>query len=239
MTEHTTHTAKRKTLRVLVALFLGLTVLIVIAGIILILQPQAHSNPPVSNLTDAPIPNIPENPNPECYNEIELGSVNPFEIDVIGDSLIEGSQSEIGNHMGVRINGMTNRPFGEIFSIINEYGDSLRPYLVIGLANNALISQAEMDRFMQIIGSERKVLFILGYSISPTYTNITQNNEFLRETSARYSNVYLANWPYIAQSHPEYLATDGIHFGTQIARQAYADLIFGVNARMSSEKCSN
>jgi hypothetical protein len=92
---------------------------------------------------------------------------------------------------------------------------------------------------MTYIGPNRKILFILGYSSSPSYQNVIQNNAVLKDFSAVNPQVYIADWPSIAAAHPEYISGDGTHLSGQDAAQAYSDMIFGVNTRGTPVDCSN
>jgi hypothetical protein len=172
-----------------------------------------------------------------CLDTINLSNVNPRKIDIIGDSLVVGAELLLLEHDGVRIDALTNRAFSAIFSILASYGDSLREYVVIGLANNSSISADELTGLQEIVGPNRTIVFILGYSASPAFSRVYENNLLLKEFSNLNANVYLADWPAIVEEHPEFLSNDGTHLGSLAGQEAYANLIFGLVTRGENLRC--
>jgi hypothetical protein len=219
----------------LIAMFISLSVAILVVGGWIVLERINI----FGNGSDGTESNALKENDAVCWDSINLAEINPRKIDIIGDSLIVGAETTLLKHDGVRIDAMTNRSFAAVFSIIESYGDSLREYLVIGLTNNSILTVDELNYLLETVGPDRTIVFILGYSYSPAYARIYENNRLLVEFSDLNANVYLANWPEIVEAHPEYLSNDGTHLGTVAGQQAYAEMIFGLVTRGEILHCDS
>lgn len=113
----------------------------------------------------------------------------------------------------VVVDGEKNRSHYVIEGLLKSHlsAGTLRHYVVIGVANNAAIPDETIDKWIDIIGSDRALVLITGHGSART-TWIPESNDAIQKAVQRYPNqVVVADWFAVAQQHPDGLYRDQTH----------------------------
>ncbi|MFZ2510454.1 MAG: acyltransferase family protein [Gordonia sp. (in: high G+C Gram-positive bacteria)] len=133
------------------------------------------------------------------------------QISGIGDSVMLGSsQGLMQRFPGMFIDGEVSRHYtgGEpVIAALQAQGD-LREYVVLGFGTNGQAFPGQLERIVQTIGRDRKIVLVLPYG---PVDGIPQAARQMLDFAPRYPNVFLAPWCSAAAAHPELLAADGVH----------------------------
>ncbi len=163
--------------------------------------------------------------------ELAKSAIKQYNVTLIGDSLGVGTQPKL---MGIfrgfshdvlgsrQITHATNSLNGTyVLQSLKDYGQ-LKDIVVVVLGTNRGVTDAEIDNFVAIASSGRKVIFVdtnsqVGHrqSVSDAY----------KRASERHNNVYFANWMNHSNSlRSRYYGSDNVHM-TAEGYQAHADFI--------------
>ncbi|MBR6505940.1 hypothetical protein IKT18_03880 [Candidatus Saccharibacteria bacterium] len=167
-------------------------------------------------------------------------SIDGSDVTIIGDSITVGSQEEILElmpqadiHAQVSkqfYTGDSDNPGG--FTILQELAesDSLRGTVIYALGTNSTVTASQVDEVVKTAGGSRKVIFVTNYSTANDY--LGNNNNYTKAKNSN-SNVSIADWKAMVQSHPsEYLSVDGVHPNSK-GQETFARII--TNAASGAE----
>ncbi|MBM7824351.1 peptidoglycan/LPS O-acetylase OafA/YrhL [Arcanobacterium pluranimalium] len=135
-------------------------------------------------------------------------------ITVLGDSVIAMVDPVMANKWpGIVVDGQKNRSQHSISPLIQQHlGDNtLRHYVVIGVANNGAVRDADIDRWLQEIGPDRVMVLITGHGTART-TWIPESNAAIARAKERHPDqVVIADWYTIVEQNPEAVYRDRTH----------------------------
>lgn len=135
-------------------------------------------------------------------------------ITVLGDSVIAMVDPTFQERWpGIVVDGEKNRSYFAVSEMIAKHSaaGTLRHYVVVGIANNAKIPAAEIDRWIQEIGPDRIMILITGHGTARTPW-INEANTEIYAAAKRYPNqVVVADWFKVAEAKPELLYRDQTH----------------------------
>lgn len=153
--------------------------------------------------------------NIEGLGRKELLYANALDVTFIGDSvflsaadklkevfpqgIIEANVGQQLYNSGVLVNSMKQM-------------ELLKPTVVVYLGNNGTYTRAQLDDFIELVGSDHRIYFLTS-SINRPW--IADANKQLQNASERYGNVNLLDWASVAKEHPEWFVEDEVHLSTQ------------------------
>jgi hypothetical protein len=178
--------------------------------------------------TNNSIENEPEDI-PVLKDEEFIGGIpDGDEVVVIGDSITEGSKIAIEKILpGVLIRAQRNKTVASSLED-GQGGDSglriakelkstkkLRKYVVFALGTNGGIKEKHIDELEEIVGPDRKIIFVNLY-VTPDKTEKAKlyksYNRILSLSTLMYDNITVADWVNaIGNSPDKYIANDGLH----------------------------
>lgn len=157
-------------------------------------------------------------------------------ITMIGDSLLVAAGKTLNQDFpGIYLDAEISRSIQSAPEILNRLKSEgkLRPYVVVGLATNAVISQDQIETIREIIGPDRRLVLVTGYGPSRA-TWIDPANRAIREAVKNHDDIYLADWNNAIQDHLDLLADDSVHPKDQQGRALYSQTIEKALARAQS-----
>jgi len=162
-------------------------------------------------------------------------NISGSNITIIGDSITEGSRSQIDSKLpGVEINAEVGRQFSTGIDIAKTM--NLRSALVFALGtNSASLTSSQVQEILNIAGPSRTVYFITNYG---TY-DYTNNNQVFNEAASNNSNVKVIDWASSVASDPtKYIGSDGVH-PTAEGKELFANLIYNAvtASNLTSDGC--
>ncbi|MDY5153361.1 Peptidoglycan/LPS O-acetylase OafA/YrhL, contains acyltransferase and SGNH-hydrolase domains [Actinobaculum suis] len=147
-------------------------------------------------------------------------------VTVIGDSVTVAASPALQERMpNIAVDGEVSRsikPAPGIISSMKQQG-TLRPYVVLALATNGSVSDADWAAVKQALGEDHRIVLVTGYGPA-NKTWIREAAEKIREIAATDPHVRVADWEPIAAAHEEHLAGDRVH-PDPTAAGLYADEI--------------
>ncbi len=147
----------------------------------------------------------------------------------LGDSVMKGAREEIAA-LDYTVDAVGSRQPSAGYSALVAYRNRLPGLVVIHMGTNGGITRAWFDRYMALLGPERRVVWVTlqlrnDYS---RYTYEDSSNAMLRTAVQAYPNARLLDWNRISERHRgDWLISDGIHL-TFAGRKAFARLIDAV-----------
>ncbi len=113
-------------------------------------------------------------------------------------------------------------PGPDILANLAAHG-SLGPAVVVGLGSNGGMSARIVDKVLQIAG-ERRVVMVTSHCPYCGWT--PRGNTIIRASCVPARGCFVADWDALAQAHPEWFASDGVHMSTGgPGAAAYAQLV--------------
>lgn len=146
------------------------------------------------------------------------------QVTIIGDSVTLASVPGLKKALpGIAVNAETSRGVREAPQIMKELAakDKLRPYVVIALATNAVVTQKDIDAVVAEAG-DRPVIFVTGHG---QRSWITQANKAIKKAAKENPQVTLADWDKVIKDHPGELARDGIHPGEKAGARFAKEIV--------------
>ncbi|MDO5671618.1 MAG: acyltransferase family protein [Actinomycetaceae bacterium] len=133
---------------------------------------------------------------------------------IVGDSVTLAAQVALLEALpGTSIDAKVSRFDSGAVDIVRQWRDSgvLRPYLVFAAATNSKITATTVDKILEIIGPERRLVLVTGFG--PTSkTWIEESNQAIRQYAAQHHDkVAVAEWALYISTHTDYLASDAVH----------------------------
>ena len=113
-------------------------------------------------------------------------------------------------------------PGPDILATLAAHG-GLGPAVVFALGSNGGMSARIVDEVLQIAGGRRVVMVT---SHCPYCRSTPRDNTIIRSTCVPARGCLVADWDALAQAHPEWFASDGVHMSTGgPGAAAYAQLV--------------
>ena len=142
----------------------------------------------------------------------------------VGDSVMLGAAAELVRVFGdIAVDAAVSRQVSAAIEVLRQERDSglLGDTVILHIGNNGGFSGQQFDEVMQVLGPERRVLFI---NLKEDRAWEEPNNAVIAAGVARHPNARLADWRSLSLEHPEFFWDDGIHLRPEGAR-AYVELI--------------
>jgi hypothetical protein len=123
----------------------------------------------------------------------------------------------------VEIDTEVGRQVADVVPILQKYRDAgrLGDIVLVHLGNNGAFRPKQIDQIMDILGSERRVIFV-NNKVPRSWENY--NNRVLSEGMQQYPNAVLIDWHSVSIAQPELFWADGYHMRPEGAR-IYVDLM--------------
>lgn len=129
----------------------------------------------------------------------------------IGDSVGAGVAPYLKKYFpNMFIDAKASRQFYQAKSIIEKLlqEDKLSPTVVIGLGTNGTVKEADMRALIELIGSDRKIVFV--NCRVPRSWGLADNKMFAQVT-AEFPNTIIADWYGASAENDQYFYQDGFH----------------------------
>lgn len=147
----------------------------------------------------------------------------------LGDSVMKGARKELAA-LNYTVDAVGSRQPSAGYAALVAYGRRLPALVVIHMGTNAGITRAWFDKYMRLLGPERRVVWVT-LQLRNDYTRYTyeaRSNAVIRAAVKAYPNARLFDWNKVSEAHSRaWLIADGIHL-TFAGRRAYAALINAV-----------
>ena len=143
-------------------------------------------------------------------------SVNTSDVLIIGDSIAEGSKSELQSKLsGATIDAAVSRQFSAGVDILkNTDKDNLKSIVVLALGTNGAISATDIDSALATIGKSRRLILTTNYNLNNSEA-YNANNSLIKSFANNNSNVKIADWASAVSSNPSKYITNadglGVH----------------------------
>lgn len=172
-------------------------------------------------------PAVTPEPDGNVAPEEEVGAFSGSPVSAVGDSVMVGA-FEFGD-IGSRIQSLTsvNAEVGfqasDAIAALRQRKASgqLGEKVVVHIGNNGPIRPAEFDEMMEIIGEERRAVFV---NVKVPRNWEWRNNRVIANGVERHPNARLVDWYGASIDRPELFWEDGMHLQPEGAR-LYTDLI--------------
>jgi peptidoglycan/LPS O-acetylase OafA/YrhL len=132
-------------------------------------------------------------------------------VTAIGDSVMLGASDELVAAIpNLDLDAKVGLQVSEAIQILQArlYAGRLHDVIVLDIGNNGPMSSEEFDQIMQVLGSERRVIF-LNLRVPRSWEG--PNNAVLESGVSRYPNAQLLDWHGATANHPELFWDDGLH----------------------------
>lgn len=153
------------------------------------------------------------NPNDPTWNHTGY-NLEGVEITAIGDSLLAGSQEILRSKLSkFESDAKVGRQASEAIEIFKNLAGSTRlgKLVIVSLGTNGdMVSDGSADKIMEIIGTERDVLWYNNYATASNVTWAETNNNHLNELRSKYPKLRILDWKGTASSK-NLLSGDGVH----------------------------
>ncbi|OTY21831.1 acetyltransferase [Bacillus mycoides] len=157
----------------------------------------------------------------------EVNSVQPKSspnVTAIGDSVMIDIAPYLKNAFpDIRIDAQIGRQLSKAIPVVEQLKNegNLGNYVIIALGTNGAFTTEQLVSLMELIGNERKMIFI-NTRVPRPWESIV--NERLKVTASKYPNVTLVDWYAASAGKRDYFAPDGVHL-TNVGAEAYAALV--------------
>jgi len=157
----------------------------------------------------------------------EVNSVQPkssSSVTAIGDSVMIDIAPYLKTAFpDIRIDAQIGRQLSKAIPVVEQLKNegNLGNYVIIGLGTNGAFTTEQLVSLIELIGNERKVIFI-NTRVPRPWESIV--NERLKVTTPKYPNVTLVDWYTASAGKRDYFAPDGVHL-TKLGAEAYAALV--------------
>lgn len=151
-------------------------------------------------------------------------SITTKKITAIGDSvLIIPAPFLKEKFSNIMIDAKVSRQMRDAFAIVTQLkkANNLGDIVIIELGTNGPFPEKTITDLVEMIGKERKVLFI-NVRVPRPWEAIV--NKTLEEISRKHSNMSIVDWYSTSANHNEYFVKDGVHLKPEGAR-AFAAMI--------------
>ncbi len=146
------------------------------------------------------------------------------EITAVGDSVMLGSSQALRRRFpGIYIDAEVSRHYSGGEGVMADLiaTGKMREFVVLGFGTNGQAFPGELNRIMQMLGRDRKVVMVVPYG---PVDGIPQAADQLIRYAKRRPNVYLAPWCSMIAGSQQYLGGDGVH-PVGPGQKLYADAV--------------
>lgn len=149
---------------------------------------------------------------------------------VLGDSVLLGAAGAVPNFFpgwAVTYDALQNRRLTQGIEVLQQRRSEIGEVVVVMLGNNFIPNEegktyaTQIDQAMAVM---RDVPLVVWLTVAEIDANRTEINQAIRDATARWPNLVVADWSTIASGHPEWTADDQLHLGTT-GTEAIARLI--------------
>ncbi|PKR84217.1 acyltransferase family protein [Heyndrickxia camelliae] len=145
-------------------------------------------------------------------------------ISAIGDSILVDVEPHLKKiYPSIKVNAVIGRQMYQALDVVKQMkkNGELGNVVIIELGTNGPFTKSQLETMMNIIGVNRKVIFV-NTRVPRPWQNIV--NTALKEAAAKYSNASLVDWYSSSTNHNEYFEPDGVHLNPKGA-STYASLV--------------
>ena len=139
------------------------------------------------------------------------GPAGPVRVTAIGDSVMLGAARELAQAVsGIDLDAELGRQVWQVIAMLEERKESgqLGEIVLLHVGNNGAFSEEEFHRIMEVVGEERRVVF-LTLKVERSWED--GNNRVISEGVRQYPQALLVDWREAIGERPELLWTDGTH----------------------------
>ena len=132
-------------------------------------------------------------------------------VTAIGDSVMLGAARELAEAVpGIDLDAELGRQVWQAVALLEERQASglLGEVVLLHLGNNGAFRAKDFDRIMEVVGEERRVVFL---TLKVRRSWEEGNNEVISEGVRRYPQALLVDWREAIVERPDLLWTDGTH----------------------------
>jgi peptidoglycan/LPS O-acetylase OafA/YrhL len=132
-------------------------------------------------------------------------------VTAIGDSVMLGAAHELAAQVpGIDLDAAVGRQVSQAIRLLEERkaNGQLGDIVLLHLGNNGAFSAAQFDRIMEVVGTERRVVFL---TLKVNRSWEAANNEVLRQGAERHRHAFLVDWRGALERYPQVLWNDGTH----------------------------
>jgi hypothetical protein len=130
-------------------------------------------------------------------------------VTAIGDSVMLAAKEQL-DAAGVVVDAVSGRQTEEALLVLQrlEREGSLRETVVVHIGHNGPFSAEQFDRFVEVAGPNRRVIFL---TVRVPREWETANNDVIAAGAARYENVSVLDFRGATEGRPELFWDDGLH----------------------------
>ena len=116
---------------------------------------------------------------------------------------------------GISIDAVVSRSPRDAPALLQQKAadGTLRHTVIIGLGTNGYLGTGTLDRDLQAVGPDRRIVFVNIYADRPWLGEV--NGDLGAFVASHPQTTTLADWHDAIAAHPELLSPDGIHPGSQ------------------------
>jgi peptidoglycan/LPS O-acetylase OafA/YrhL len=145
-------------------------------------------------------------------------------VTALGDSVMVDAAASLSSMCpGTEVHAVVGWQAASVFGELNELrvAHHLGQVVIIETGTNGIVSSKELDAALSSLADRTRVIVVndhMNRAWEPP------NNAMFPKEVAKHSNAVLVNWDIVADQHPEYLTSDGVHLQPN-ARPVYAALL--------------
>lgn len=149
------------------------------------------------------------------------------QMSMIGDSVMLGaSPSILSKFPGAYIDAQVSRHVDDGLTIISSLASAgtLRPWLVVGLGTNGMVTQQDIAAIDSAMGRGHNLVLVTGYA---DRSWIAPSNQAVADYAAAHSDhVLVADWDTAIGGHTDLLLSDGFHPTEPAGGDLYAQTLY-------------
>lgn len=150
-------------------------------------------------------------------------------MDAVGDSVMLSSLDGLNETFpGITVNAEISRNFTQGTDVVRGLvqDGALRHWLVLGLATNNVVTEADLDQMRQVVGDDTMLVLVGPHGPAGQFPSYSENNDRLRTYAANHpDNTLFVDWDAAISAHPDYLWNDGIHPVDETGGRLYAQAV--------------
>jgi peptidoglycan/LPS O-acetylase OafA/YrhL len=189
-------------------------------------KPAAEEDAPADDTgqpEENPVPGQDPETEPEKQPDDDGATAGP--VTAIGDSVMLGAAEGVQQNVSdlTVMDAQVGMQVSDAKAILQQRAAAgeIGQTVVVHLGTNGTFTADQFDELMQILGDERRVVFV---NVKVPRTWEASNNAVISEGVAEHENAVLADWYSASVDHPEYFWGDGMH-PTPEGVEAYSALI--------------
>ncbi|MEH7305842.1 acyltransferase family protein [Neobacillus drentensis] len=145
-------------------------------------------------------------------------------VTAIGDSILLDVAPYLTEYFpSINMDGKVGRQMSQAVDVVKKMKKegTLGDTVIIELGTNGPFNMNQLISMIELIGNDRKIIFINTRVQRPWETEVNNN---LKEVTEKYSNTTPVNWYAASAGHNEYFSSDGVHLNAKGAK-VYAALV--------------